>query len=50
MKTRNYVDLVILRARTLGAAVGVEYAAGLWLNDPIRLESLGDIPLSSRYF
>jgi bacillithiol biosynthesis deacetylase BshB1 len=50
MKTRNYVDLVILRARTLGAAVGVEFAAGLWLNDPIRLESLGDIPLSSRYF
>jgi bacillithiol biosynthesis deacetylase BshB1 len=50
MKTRNYLDLVMSRARTLGAAVGVEYAAGLWLNDPIRVESLGDIPLSSRYF
>lgn len=50
MKTRNYLDLVLSRARTLGAAVGVEYAAGLWLNDPVRLASLGDIPLSSRYF
>ncbi|MBZ5635340.1 MAG: PIG-L family deacetylase [Acidobacteriia bacterium] len=50
MRTRNYLDLVMSRARTLGAAVGVEYAAGLWLNDPIRLASLADIPLSSRCF
>jgi LmbE family N-acetylglucosaminyl deacetylase len=50
MKTRNYLDLVMSRARTLGAAVGVEYAIGLWLNDPIRVASLGDLPLSSRCF
>jgi len=50
MRTRNYLDLVMARARTLGAAVGVDYAVGLWLNDPIRVGSLGDIPLSSRYF
>jgi bacillithiol biosynthesis deacetylase BshB1 len=50
MKTRNYLDLVMSRARTLGAAVGVEYAAGLWLNDPIRVGSLEELPLSSRYF
>jgi N-acetylglucosamine malate deacetylase 1 len=50
MRTRNYLDLVMSRARTLGAAIGVEYAAGLWLNDPIRVGSLGDLPLSSRYF
>ncbi len=50
MKTRNYLDLVMSRARTLGAAIGVEYAVGLWLNDPVRVGSLGDLPLSSRYF
>ena len=50
MKTRNYLDLVLSRARTLGTAIGVEYAVGLWLNDPIRVGSLGDLPLSSRYF
>jgi hypothetical protein len=50
MKTRNYLDLVMSRARMLGAAAGVEYATGLWLNDPIRVGSLGDIPLSSRCF
>jgi bacillithiol biosynthesis deacetylase BshB1 len=50
LRTRNYMDLVMSRARTLGAATGVEYAVGLWLNDPIRVGSLGDLPLSSRYF
>lgn len=50
MRTRNYLDLVMSRARAAGAAVGVEYAVGLWLNDPIRLGSLADLPLSSRYF
>jgi LmbE family N-acetylglucosaminyl deacetylase len=50
MRTRNYLDLVMLRARTLGAAIGVEYAVGLWLNDPVRVGSLGDLPLSSRCF
>ena len=29
MKTRNYLDLVMSRARTLGAAIGVEYAVGV---------------------
>ncbi len=50
MKTRNYPDLVLSRARTMGAAIGVEYAVGLWLNDPVRVASLADLRLSSRYF
>jgi N-acetylglucosamine malate deacetylase 1 len=50
MRTRNYLELVMSRARTLGTAIGVEYAVGLWLNDPIRVASLADLPLSSRYF
>lgn len=50
MKTRAYPELVTARARTWGAAIGVEYAVGLWLNDPIRVGSLADLPLSSRYF
>jgi LmbE family N-acetylglucosaminyl deacetylase len=50
MKTRNYADLVLTRARATGAAMGVEYAIGLWPGDPIRVASLADLPLSSRYF
>ncbi len=50
MRTRSYPDLVSARARTLGAAIGADYAVGLWLNDPVRVESLSDLPKSSRYF
>jgi bacillithiol biosynthesis deacetylase BshB1 len=50
MRTRAYPELVLGRARTLGASIGVEYAVGLWSNDPLRLASLADLPLSSRYF
>jgi LmbE family N-acetylglucosaminyl deacetylase len=50
MKTRAYPELVTARSRAWGAAIGVEYAVGLWLNDPVRVGSLADLPLSSRYF
>jgi LmbE family N-acetylglucosaminyl deacetylase len=50
MATRGYVELVEARARALGAAIGVEWAVGLWVNDPVRIESLDALPLSSRYF
>ena len=50
MRTRSYPELVMARARNLGAAMGVEYAVGLWSNDPLRIRSLADITLSSRYF
>jgi LmbE family N-acetylglucosaminyl deacetylase len=50
MRTRSYPDLVTSRAKTWGAAIGVDYAVGLWLNDPVRIGSLGDLPLSARYF
>ncbi|MEI9814634.1 MAG: PIG-L family deacetylase [Acidobacteriota bacterium] len=35
MKTRSYPELVTARANAWGAAIGVEYAVGLWLNDPV---------------
>jgi N-acetylglucosamine malate deacetylase 1 len=50
IRTRSYPDLVLARARNLGVSIGVEYAVGLWANDPLRLRSLADITLSSRYF
>jgi len=50
MKTRSYPELVTARARTLGASIGVEYATALWINDPVRIDSLAELGLSSRYF
>jgi len=50
MQTRGYVDLRLSGARHLGLSVGVEYAAGFYLNDPVRVEALSDLVLSSRHF
>jgi bacillithiol biosynthesis deacetylase BshB1 len=50
MQTRSYVELRLAAARHLGLSIGVDYAAGLWTNDPVRVRSLGDLPLSSRHF
>lgn len=50
IKSKSYVDLQITAARLLGLTIGVEYAIGLFANDPIRLESLSDVILSSRNF
>ena len=50
MQTRAYVDLRISAARNLGLSIGVEYAAGLFANDPVRVAALSDLALSSRWF
>jgi len=50
MKTKAYLDLVKARARFLGSAIGTSAAVGLWMNDPVRLESISDLTLSSRNY
>jgi len=50
MKTRNYIDLQLARARVLGAEIGVENAMAVWANDPIRLDGLTDLTGSGRRF
>ncbi len=50
MKTRSYHDLIFTKAQAMGASIGVKYAIGLWTNDPIRLNTLSDINLSSRNY
>ena len=50
MKTKAYLKLVLSRARSLGAAIGVSCALGLWVNDPVRLGALSDLTLSSRNY
>lgn len=50
MKSRAYVDLRLSAARNLGLSIGAEYAAGLYVNDPVRVGMLSDLTLSSRYF
>jgi len=50
MQTRGYVDLRLSAARHLGLSIGVEYAAGFYGNDPVRVGALSDLTLSSRHF
>jgi len=50
MQTRGYVDLRLSAARHLGLSIGVEYAAGFYVNDPVRIAALSDLTLSSRHF
>lgn len=50
LKTRDYVDLQVARARVLGAQIGVASAMALRPNDPIRLEGITDLRGTGRRF
>lgn len=48
--TKNYLELQLARAHYLGLSIGVEYAVGLYRNDPMHLDALSDITRSARNF
>ncbi len=50
MKTRNYVELQLARARVQGLNAGVTHAQLLWPNDPLVFHSLTDISRGARRF
>ncbi len=50
VKSKGYIELQKTGARLLGVSIGTEYAAGLFMNDPLRLESISELKLSSRNF
>jgi len=50
VKSKSYLDLQKTAARLLGLSIGTEYAIALYRNDPLRLNKLSDLTLSSRNF
>jgi N-acetylglucosamine malate deacetylase 1 len=50
MRTRNYVDLQLTRARLYGARAGVEYAIALFPNEPLVFDSLAHLGRGARQF
>jgi len=50
MKTRNYADLQLMRARLHGARAGVEFALPLFPSDPPVLDSLSPLLRGARQF
>lgn len=50
MKTRNYIQLQLARARVLGLNAGLQYAQPLWPNDPPVFDSLAPLARAARSF
>ena len=50
MKTRNYAELQLARARGHGLNAGLQYAQPLWPNDPLVFGSLAQLTRSARQF
>ncbi len=50
MKSKKYLEMILSWSRALGSSMGVEYAVGIKANDPVRLDSISDIKLSSRNY
>ena len=50
MKTRNYVELQVARARVLRLDAGVAYAQALYANDPLLFDSLAAVGRGARRF
>jgi hypothetical protein len=50
MKTRNYVELQLTRARVRGLDAGVAHAQALWANDPLVFDSLATLTRGARRF
>lgn len=50
MKTRRYSEMLMMKAQALGLSIGTNYALGLYLNDPVRLELISGLSLTTRNF
>jgi bacillithiol biosynthesis deacetylase BshB1 len=49
-KSKQYVEMRLAATRSLGHQAGVEYAMSLYLNDPVLLEHISSLTLSSRNY
>jgi LmbE family N-acetylglucosaminyl deacetylase len=50
MRTRNYAEVQLIRARSLGACAGVGHAIALYPNDPVVIGSLEPASRGARRF
>ena len=49
-RTRNYVEMQLVRAKALGARAGISYAMALYPNDPMVIGELGHVSRAARRF
>jgi len=50
VQSKGYLELQLAAARLLGLSIGVEYACGVYVNDPVRIDRLSVLALSTRNF
>ena len=50
MKSKQYLEMINSWSHALGSAIGTQYAVGLWASDPIRVDHISDLNLSSRNY
>lgn len=50
MRTRNYVELQLARARYHGLRCGVEHAIALYASDPLLVNAISELPKGARKF
>lgn len=50
MKTVKFLELTASMASSYGRSIGTLYALPLWVNNPIRVDCISDLQLSSRHY
>jgi len=50
MKSKKYLEMIMSWSKALGSAIGTDYAVGIKTNEPVQLDNLSDIKLSSRNY
>jgi bacillithiol biosynthesis deacetylase BshB1 len=50
MQSKKYLEMIMSWSKALGSAIGTEYAVGIKSNEPVELNNLSDIILSSRNY
>jgi N-acetylglucosamine malate deacetylase 1 len=50
IKSKKYLEMIMSWSKALGSAIGTDYAVGIKTNEPVQLDNLSDITLSSRNY
>lgn len=50
MASKKYLEMIMSWSKALGSAIGTNYAVGIKTNEPVQLDNLSDISLSSRNY
>ena len=50
MDSKKYLEMIMSWSMALGSAIGTNYAVGIKTNEPVQLDNLSDLTLSSRNY